>query len=64
MSARGKARRACVSDAVSSPTARVLAYGKTFRYGGIRCKSRTSGLRCRNRSGHGFKLNRSARRLF
>lgn len=64
MSARGKARRACVSDAVSSPSSRILGYGEMFKRGGITCTSRMSGLRCHNRSRHGFKLNRSKQTLF
>jgi hypothetical protein len=44
--------------------ARVLAYGRTIRFGGIRCSSATTGLTCRNRSGHGFFLSRERWRAF
>ena len=44
--------------------AKVLAYGKTVRFGGISCASRTTGLTCRNRSGHGFFLSRERWRMF
>jgi hypothetical protein len=44
--------------------ARVLAYGTTIRFGGIRCSSAITGLTCRNRSGHGFFLSRERWRMF
>jgi hypothetical protein len=43
---------------VGEAKAKVLAYGKTWRRGDMRCTSRTSGLTCRNRSGHGWNLSR------
>jgi hypothetical protein len=45
-------------------TARVLAYGKTWSGGGLRCSSATTGLTCRNKSGHGFFLSRERWRAF
>jgi hypothetical protein len=39
--------------------ARVLAYGKTWSGGGIRCTSALAGLTCRNTGGHGFFLSRA-----
>jgi hypothetical protein len=44
--------------------ARVLAYGRTTRFGGISCASAITGLTCRNRTGHGFFLSRESWRLF
>lgn len=44
--------------------ARVLAYGRTWRGGGIACTSRRTGLTCRNRRGHGFFLSRQRWRSF
>jgi uncharacterized protein DUF6636 len=44
--------------------AKVLAYGRTIRFGGISCMSAIIGLTCRNRSGHGFFLSRAHWRLF
>lgn len=44
--------------------ARVLAYGRTWRGGGIACTSRRTGLTCRNRRGHGFFLSRARWRSF
>ena len=44
--------------------ARVLAYGRTWRGGGIVCTSRRIGLTCRNRRGHGFFLSRARWRSF
>lgn len=44
--------------------ARVLAYGTSWRGGGITCTSRRSGLTCTNRDGHGFFLRRESWRTF
>lgn len=44
--------------------ARVLAYGRTWSGGGIRCASASTGLTCRNKSGHGFFLSREHWRAF
>jgi hypothetical protein len=54
----GRARVGCVSDSVFDPSARVLAYGTTWRRGGIACTSRRTGLRCTNASGHGLFMSR------
>jgi hypothetical protein len=42
----------------------VLAYGSTWRRGGLVCVSRSSGLECRNRDGHGFFLSRQSWHAF
>jgi hypothetical protein len=42
----------------------VLAYGKTWGGGGIRCTSAVTGLTCRSKSGHGFFLSRDHWRAF
>jgi hypothetical protein len=47
-----------------TPTFRVLAYGKTWRFRGFTCTSRFTGLTCTNRSGHGLFLSRESRRLW
>jgi hypothetical protein len=44
--------------------ARVLAYGKTWSGGGLRCASAATGLTCRNTRGHGFFLSRERWRTF
>ena len=44
--------------------AKVLAYGRTIRVGGISCASAATGLTCRNRSGRGFFLSRERWRMF
>jgi hypothetical protein len=64
MRTTGRASALCVSDSVFDPRARVLAYGKTRKFGPFRCSSKTTGLRCSNRSGHGFFLNRDRYKLF
>jgi hypothetical protein len=60
----GRARRLCVGDTAMDPDARVLAYGRTRRYGPFTCTSRTTGLRCTTAAGHGFTLSRDAQKLF
>ena len=57
-------RRLCVSDAVGGPGTPTVAYGKTWRRGGFRCRVRRSGVRCRNPGGHGFALRLGRQRLF
>ena len=42
----------------------VLAYGRSWRLKGFRCRSRRIGLTCRNQSRHGFFLSRQAQRIF
>jgi hypothetical protein len=44
--------------------ARVLAYGSSWRGGGLTCTSRRTGLTCTNHSGHGFFLSREHWRAF
>jgi hypothetical protein len=62
---RGKGRRARATDTVRSPSARVLAYGKSTTFGRLRCTSRRSGITCRSlRSGHGFTVSVEKQRVF
>ena len=61
----GKAKRIKVTDTVLDPNAKVLAYGKTKRFHGLKCTSRRSGMTCKStKSGHGFKVSVEKRRLF
>jgi hypothetical protein len=61
----GKARRIKVTDTVLDPNAKVLGYGRTKRFHGLRCTSRRTGMTCRStKSGHGFKVSVEKRRLF
>ena len=60
----GRARATCAGDTVFDPGARTLAYGETWRRGGITCSASRIGLRCTSRSGHGFFLARERWRLF
>ena len=64
MTARGKARRLCVSDTPMDPSFKKLAYGKTWTRGPFTCRSRTANLRCTNARGHGYTLSRSKQTLF
>lgn len=59
-----RGRRLCVSDAVGGPGTPTVAYGRTWRRGGFRCRVRRSGVRCTNRGGHGFFLRIGRQRLF
>jgi hypothetical protein len=59
-----RGRRNCVSDAVGGPGTPVVAYGRTWRRNGFRCKVRRSGVRCVNPGGHGFFLRIGLQRLF
>ena len=60
----GRARAVCAGDTAYDPSFRVLAYGKAWMRGGIRCFSRKTGVTCTNRAGHGFFLSRQRWRLF
>jgi hypothetical protein len=58
LTATGRTQVLCVSDTATSPQAKVIAYGRTWRGGPFTCSSRVTGLRCSNRVGHGFFLSR------
>lgn len=64
MRRRGSVRLLCASDTSFDPSARVLPYGTTRRFGPFRCTLSTAGLRCTNRAGHGWFLSRGSQRLF
>jgi hypothetical protein len=50
---------------VLNPDAKVLAYGRSTRFGALRCTSRRSGITCRStRSGHGFTVSVDRQRVF
>ena len=54
-----------VTDTVRNPKAKVLAYGKSTKFGSLRCTSRRSGITCRStRSGHGFTISVEKQRVF
>jgi hypothetical protein len=53
------ARVVCVGDdTVYTRSARVAAYGSTWKHGGFICTIRRVGLRCKNTAGRGFFLSR------
>jgi hypothetical protein len=61
----GRARRIHVTDTVLDPDASLLAYGRSKRFHGLRCRSRRTGMTCRStRSGHGFTVSVEKRVLF
>lgn len=43
---------------------KVIPYGTTIKGYGWQCQSTQKGLDCSNRSGHGFKLSRSAQTIY
>jgi len=49
MNRTGRARITCAGDTALDPRARPLAYGSTWRRGGLACTSRTAGLMSRER---------------
>ncbi len=63
MSTRGSSMRQCVGDTVYAKQP-ILAYGKTWKYGGFTCISRSNGLTCRNQAGHGWFINLQQQKLF
>jgi hypothetical protein len=60
----GKGKRVMVTDTVMSLEAKILAYGKTTKFGGLRCTSRRSGITCRNPQDHGFSVSTEKQRVF
>jgi hypothetical protein len=54
----GAAEPQCAGDTVYDKNSPTLAYGGTWKRGGITCQSRESGLRCTNSSGDAFTLAR------
>ena len=62
---RGKGKRIKITDTVLDPKAKVLAYGKTTKFGSLRCTSRSTGITCRStRSSHGFVVSMQKQRVF
>ena len=62
---RGRASFFEASDAAGGTPQPALAYGRTISKGPFRCTSRVSGMTCRSvRSGHGFRVSRSAQTGF
>jgi hypothetical protein len=62
---RGKGKRIRITDTVLDPKAKVLAYGRTTKFGSLRCTSRTTGITCRStRSKHGFMVSMQKQRVY
>ena len=59
-----RGRRLCVSDTVYDPAHHKVAYGHSWAYAGVVCRSEARGLTCRNPGGHGFFLSQGSQRLF
>ena len=54
-----------ITDTVSDPDAKPLAYGKSTTFGRLKCTSRTTGITCKSlRSYHGFTVSTSNQRVF
>ena len=61
----GKGKRIKITDTVRDPKARKLAYGRTTKFGSLRCTSRKTGMTCRStRSDHGFTVSVERQRVF
>ncbi len=54
----------CPTDAAIDGEQVVLAYGQTFKRGGLLCTSETTGVTCMNAAGHGFSLSRASQKVF
>jgi uncharacterized protein DUF6636 len=61
---RGRTHVIKISDTVRDPHAKVLHYGRSLRFGRIKCTSRRTGMTCRNRRGHGFTVSVQHQRRF
>jgi hypothetical protein len=62
---RSKGQRIKITDTVFDPKAKVLAYGRTTKFGALRCTSRSTGITCRStRSSHGFAISVQRQRVF
>lgn len=62
---RGKGKRIKITDSVMDPKAKILAYGRTTKFGSLRCTSRTTGITCRStRSKHGFMVSMQKQRVY
>ena len=55
---------ACTGDTLRDDTGQTLAYGTSFKVGGITCASSQNGLECRNGEKHGFFLSKGRQRVF
>jgi hypothetical protein len=61
----GRAKHVHVTDTVLDPRAKVLAYGRTTKFGRLRCTSHTTGITCRStRSRHGFRVSAEKQEVF
>jgi hypothetical protein len=61
----GRARVRHVTDTVMNPEAKVLRYGRSTRFGRLKCVSRRLGMTCRSlASGHGFRVSVERREIF
>lgn len=54
----------CAGDTALGEREPVLAYGRAWVRGSIKCRSRVAGLSCHNRRHHGFFLSRRAWRVY
>lgn len=60
---RGKPKVLCISDTIFGNYP-ILNYNFTWKQGGFKCTSRTTGLTCTNASGRGFFLSKEKWRTF
>lgn len=60
----GPARMVCGPVPRKSSYTDVAPYGVSASFGGINCRSETTGLQCTNTDGHGFFLSRREQRIW
>ena len=60
----GQARVICGTVPQKSTYTDIAPYGVSDSFGGINCRSETTGLQCTNADGHGFLLSRSQQRVW
>lgn len=54
----------CIDVPAACQEVETLEYGKSFRRGGIECRSEKEGLTCKNSEGHGFFLSKAKQSVF
>lgn len=61
---RGPVQMECAFPPRDFEISEKARYGVTGSWGGLSCRSETTGLTCRNADGHGFFLSRRAQQVF
>ncbi len=64
LSQTGPATVVCGAAPHKSSYTDIASYGVSADFGGINCRSETTGLQCTNAEGHGFLLSRRQQRIW